>query len=170
MSHYITSKVKELTLYFSPIRASPFLCNKIEHYHPYIFTRPIQTMEDPNQTPPTGDCGGRGANNNNTDGCANNNNTSGGANNNNGRGNGFTIPPRLNFTTNNSFKGGFGYGRGDPNNNLLGFGYGYPFDGGYGNARALTQKVEVKITLFRLMFRNWMTQTKLNDSKIFDLF
>ncbi|MCI96969.1 hypothetical protein A2U01_0118269, partial [Trifolium medium] len=35
---------------------------------------------------------------------------------------------------NNNFNGGISYGRGDPNNNLFGFGYGYPFDGGYSNS------------------------------------
>jgi len=39
MSHYITPKIKELTLYFSPIKGALFFIIKTEHYHPYIFER-----------------------------------------------------------------------------------------------------------------------------------
>lgn len=80
--------------------------------------------------------GGRG-------GAAVNNNSAGRGNNNAGRGNnennntgrgtplggrGFVLPP-LDFMSDNNFTGGFGHGRGDPNNY-----YGHPLDGGYGSA------------------------------------
>ena len=90
---------------------------------------PRETMVDPTQRPP---CGGGGASNN-SDRDANNNNSDGDAKN-SGRGSGFTMPPLPGFRTDNNFNGGFSYGRGDPNNNLLGSGYGYPFDGGYSNS------------------------------------
>jgi hypothetical protein len=80
------------------------------------------------------------------------------------------MPDMPSFMANNNFNGGFGYGRGDPNNNFFGSGYGYPgypLDGGYSNSGG--GGVEVKITLFRLMFRNWMAQTTLNGPKLFDL-
>ena len=46
MIHYITPKIKELTLYFSPINGAPFLHNKTDHYHPYISLDGIMTVRD----------------------------------------------------------------------------------------------------------------------------
>ncbi|PNX73570.1 hypothetical protein L195_g029472, partial [Trifolium pratense] len=73
-------------------------------------------MVDPTQTPPPP--GGRGGG-----GGSGTNVNSGGSNNNSGRGSGFIMPEMPSFMTNNNFNGGIGYGRGDPNNNLYGFGY-----------------------------------------------
>lgn len=92
-------------------------------------------MVDPNQTTPTG---GRGC----------------GGTNNNGRVNGFTIPPPLNFTTNNNFMVDSVTAKVIPTT-FLGLIMATHLMVVTVTQKRLTQEVEVKITFSRLMFRNW---------------
>jgi len=98
-------------------------------------------MVDPNQTTPTGGRGGGGANNN-TGGGANNNGRENGRGGTSLGGHGKSMSTTTQFMIDNNFNGEFGYGTGDPNNNLFGSGYDYPFDNGYSNAGALQVNVQ----------------------------
>ncbi|WJX11608.1 hypothetical protein P8452_02203 [Trifolium repens] len=60
------------------------------------------------------------------------------------------MPDMPSFMTNNNFNGGFGYGRGDPNNNCFGSGYGYPFDGGYSNLGGGGQNNSLQVNVQKL--------------------
>jgi hypothetical protein len=123
-------------------------------------------MVDPTQTTPPP--GGRGGNPNSSGGGGNPNpsgggnpNPSGGDNVNSGggngfgRGSGFTMPNMPSFMTNNNFNGGFDYGRGDPNNNFFGSGYGYPFDGGYSNLGGGGQNNSLQVNVQKLDGSNY---------------
>lgn len=126
-------------------------------------------MVDPTQTPPPPPGGrGGGTNNNNSGRSANVNSggggvnsgsganiNSGGANVNSGRGSGFQMPEMPSFMTNNNFNGGLGYGRGDPNNNLFGSGYGYPLDGGYNNSGGGGQNNSLQVNIQKLDGSNY---------------